>query len=110
MNPSVLLLDEPTNDLDPKMQSFIIEMIFRLSDAGKTIIIATHDPNIINEISPSIALIYPDHSIKKFKNIEDVEIEELEKADIIYNHIHNHFGKWHKHKFFLFHKHSCQLI
>nr|MDO8135034.1 ATP-binding cassette domain-containing protein [Candidatus Njordarchaeum guaymaensis] len=47
MDPEILVLDEPTANLDPKGTSSTIELLRRLNVAGKTIIIATHDVNIV---------------------------------------------------------------
>ena len=41
----ILLLDEPMSALDMHNQAFLIGLIQKLSDAGKTIIFSTHDPN-----------------------------------------------------------------
>ena len=50
-NPDVLLLDEPTAGLDPRTQFWLTELLQELGDAGKTVITATHDLNIIEKIS-----------------------------------------------------------
>ncbi len=51
VNPDVLLLDEPTAGLDPRSQLWLIELLQGLTKAGKTIITATHDLDIIEQIS-----------------------------------------------------------
>ena len=43
MNPEVLLFDEPTAALDPRTQQWLMELIVELNDAGKTVVLATHD-------------------------------------------------------------------
>ena len=50
INPDVLLLDEPTGGLDPRTQLWLTELLQDLAKAGKTIITATHDMNIVEEI------------------------------------------------------------
>lgn len=43
INPEVLFFDEPINGLDPRTQCFLVELMLALNEAGKTIVIATHD-------------------------------------------------------------------
>ncbi len=51
MDPEVYLLDEPTANLDPCNAEFIVKMIRRLSGEGKTILVATHDVNVLPQIA-----------------------------------------------------------
>jgi putative ABC transport system ATP-binding protein len=46
-NPPLLLVDEPTGNLDMKTGLKIVELLQKLKDKGKTIIVATHDERII---------------------------------------------------------------
>jgi cobalt/nickel transport system ATP-binding protein len=50
-DPEVLLLDEPTDALDPKSQSQIIDLLAGWVGRAKTIITATHDLEIVEEIA-----------------------------------------------------------
>ena len=47
LNPDILIMDEPTAGLDPNGTSIILDLIKRLNDEGKTIILVTHDMNIV---------------------------------------------------------------
>ncbi|MCX7948662.1 MAG: ABC transporter ATP-binding protein [Treponemataceae bacterium] len=43
-NPSILIADEPTAHLDTKLSAEFMEIMARLNQEGKTILIASHDP------------------------------------------------------------------
>jgi len=47
-DPPLLLVDEPTGNLDTKTSLKIIQILQKLKEDGKTIIVATHDEQIIS--------------------------------------------------------------
>lgn len=55
LNPDILVLDEPTAGLDPKGSKIILNLVNKFNKEGKTIILVTHDMNIV--------LNYSDHVI-----------------------------------------------
>lgn len=48
-HPEIILADEPTGNLDPDKSEKIISLLKEINDKGTTIIIATHDYNIIKK-------------------------------------------------------------
>ena len=45
-NPKIIFADEPTGNLDTKSSREIMSILKKLNDAGKTLIVVTHDPEI----------------------------------------------------------------
>jgi cobalt/nickel transport system ATP-binding protein len=109
MNPEILLLDEPTSGLDPRTQVFLIELMLALSDAGKTLVMATHDLSLVDELQMQVALLSEEHRMVKIASSNEILKDEdlLLHANLIHEHVHHHGQAIHKHRHshFLFHKH-----
>jgi len=52
--PNVILADEPTGNLDPYNTSEIIELLKKINELGTTIILSTHNRNIINNLKKRV--------------------------------------------------------
>jgi cell division transport system ATP-binding protein len=52
--PKILLADEPTGNLDPYHTWDIIKLLARINELGTTVILATHDQDIINELEKRV--------------------------------------------------------
>ncbi|MEY4425297.1 MAG: hypothetical protein RJB56_924 [Actinomycetota bacterium] len=52
--PSILLADEPTGNLDPTTSQEIMALIERINLAGTTVIMATHDRNIVDRLQKRV--------------------------------------------------------
>ncbi len=66
-NPNLILADEPTGNLDPGTSNEIMELILEINSKGSTILMATHDYNMISA--------YP----KKTLRVENGKLFELSK-------------------------------
>jgi cobalt/nickel transport system ATP-binding protein len=51
LDPEVLLLDEPTAGLDPRSQSQILDLLVGWGDGSTTVITATHDLGLVEDVS-----------------------------------------------------------
>ncbi len=49
-DPEVILADEPTGDLDPYHTREVLKLLLKLNSSGTTVILATHDKEIVNEL------------------------------------------------------------
>jgi len=68
--PEVILADEPTGNLDPNKSEKIVELLKEINDLGTTIIIATHDYEIIKKFNSRIIKCVN-------KKLEEITIDEL---------------------------------
>lgn len=51
MNPDVFCFDEPLAGLDAKSRTWLLGFLQQLHDAGKTLVVATHDQSLADEIA-----------------------------------------------------------
>ena len=86
MNPEILLLDEPTNGLDPRTQHALIELITALHQAGKTVVISTHDLQLVKTIQPRVAVLSEDHRLERIGEADEILHDEelLMNVNLIY--------------------------
>ena len=50
IEPKVLLADEPTGNLDPRVSIELVKLLYKINQAGTSVIMATHDYDIINRV------------------------------------------------------------
>ena len=63
LNPQVWLLDEPTSGLDPRSQSWLVEFILKLRTEGHTVIAATHDLEVAEEVATRVHVFDENHHL-----------------------------------------------
>lgn len=99
IGPDVLLLDEPTAGLDPLTTRAIVDIIFSYSQEGKTVITATHDLHIIEEIGDFVYVLTKDKKItaglapQEFLTNTSLLIDN----NLIHLHRHTHKDQAHLH-------------
>lgn len=52
--PDILVADEPTGMIDPKAGNQIMEILENISERGTTVLMATHDENIVNKMKKRV--------------------------------------------------------
>ena len=99
VNPDALLLDEPTTGLDPRSQSWLVELLQRLHSVGKTIITATHDLNLVPDLADRILVFSEKHTIvaEGPPNTLLADTELLVSVNLIHADWHRHGSLWHFH-------------
>jgi polar amino acid transport system ATP-binding protein len=70
-NPKIVCLDEPTSALDPILTTTVAKIITKLAQKKLTIIIATHDTDLIKQLSCTI------HLMNKGDILETATTKEL---------------------------------
>jgi cell division transport system ATP-binding protein len=56
-NPDVILADEPTGDLDPYNTRDVLDLLINLNEAGTTVVLSTHDKEVINSLGKRVITI-----------------------------------------------------
>ncbi|CDG64770.1 MAG: cobalt/nickel transport system ATP-binding protein [Methanobacterium sp.] len=64
MRPDIMVLDEPTSGLDPRGASHILHLLHRLNQEGMTIVISTHDVDLVPLYASQVYIISEGHIIK----------------------------------------------
>lgn len=65
--PEVLLADEPTGDLDPKTAWGVIQLLNEINSWGTTILMATHNQEIVNTLKRRVLIIKAGKIVKDSK-------------------------------------------
>jgi cell division transport system ATP-binding protein len=56
-HPDIIIADEPTGNLDPYNTYEVISLLQKINLAGKTVILATHDREVINKLGKRVITI-----------------------------------------------------
>ena len=83
MKPKIMVLDEPTSGLDPKGASQIMQLLYKLNKEGITIVISTHDVDLVPLYAYSVYIISKGKIIKE-GNPHDVftDVKTIREANL----------------------------
>lgn len=73
--PKILIADEPTGNLDVLTMSEIVDLLQKINDFGTTLLVTTHDENIVNNLSKRVV------TLKKGRIIADQKVHGIYKLD-----------------------------
>ena len=54
MDPEIILFDEPTSALDPEMVNEVLEVMKKLANEGRTMIVVTHEMNFAKNVANKV--------------------------------------------------------
>ncbi|MDD3839766.1 MAG: cell division ATP-binding protein FtsE [Clostridia bacterium] len=76
-NPSILIADEPTGNLDPDTSWGIMKLLIDINRRGTTVIIATHDRDIVNLMRKRVITLRKGFIVRDMeKGVYDSEVED----------------------------------
>jgi cobalt/nickel transport system ATP-binding protein len=98
LDPEVLLLDEPTATLDPKSQSQIIDLIQQWKGTDRTVVTATHQLDIVEDIADRVVVLEAGAVSDAGTPAEILANSELLlRANLVHAHRHSHGALVHSH-------------
>ncbi len=87
-HPAILLADEPTGNLDEKNEYIVLDIFEKLHNAGSTIIVVTHDPEVGEESERMITLehgkITKEEKMKRKRPVLDSTIKDEKLKEFIW--------------------------
>ncbi|MGM0600986.1 MAG: cell division ATP-binding protein FtsE [Candidatus Rifleibacteriota bacterium] len=63
-NPLILITDEPTGNLDPMISQEIMQLFLEINACGTTVIMATHNHNLVNKLRRRVVALVDGQIIK----------------------------------------------
>lgn len=73
--PKILIADEPTGNLDKLTMKEIVALLQKINDFGTTLLVTTHDENIVNNLSKRVV------TLKKGRIIADQKVHGIYRLD-----------------------------
>lgn len=66
-SPKLLICDEPTGNLDPDTSMEVMKVIEKINDLGTTIVMATHDREMVNKMKKRVILLDNGRLVKDYE-------------------------------------------
>ena len=84
--PKILIADEPTANLDVLTKSEIINLLQRINDSGTTVLVTTHDENVVNNLRKRVITIKDGRIVADQKDggvyrLDRAAVEAQERAE-----------------------------
>lgn len=79
--PQLILLDEPTFGLDSRSIDEVVDILFRLNNANKTIVFSSNDLNFVREVANKVLILTAEHKVGMFGSVNDV----LSNKEFLFN-------------------------
>ncbi len=76
-DPEVILADEPTGNLDPDTSEGIMEILFEIQEAGRAVVMATHNYSIMKKY-PARTFKCEGGKLTEVQKTEEINFESLE--------------------------------
>lgn len=73
--PKILIADEPTGNLDVLTRKEIIDLLQKINDFGTTLLVTTHDENIVNNLSKRVV------TLKAGRIVDDQKYHGIYRLD-----------------------------
>lgn len=108
LEPEVVLLDEPTAALDPASQSDVIRFLIECRNTGRTVITATHDLDILEDIADYAFVLAAGQVLAEGTPAQILaNTSLLQETHLAHAHWHIHAdGKIHQHQHVHHHHHE----
>ena len=74
--PDILIADEPTGNLDPENSAEIMSLLKMINAYGTTVLVATHEQQMAEEMGMRVIMLNHGHDISKEKTEENVTRKE----------------------------------
>ncbi len=81
-NPEILVLDEPTAGLDPVGKKDIMDMIKKVHKQGKTVIVVTHDMDVVMNYASKVIVMNDSKLVKVTTPSELFDSDDIEKYSL----------------------------
>ncbi|MCI8589382.1 MAG: cell division ATP-binding protein FtsE [Clostridiales bacterium] len=62
-NPRIIIADEPTGNIDPKMSLEIMNLLVKIHNFGKTVIVVTHEKGLVDYFKQRVVTIQDGHLV-----------------------------------------------
>ena len=87
-DPDIILADEPTGNLDTHTGALVLSTFHRLKEAGKTIVLITHDANVAAAADRTVRIVdgriaRPDGDASAGLRLDPARVPEISRSPIL---------------------------